>query len=128
MYGCSSRPSSVISIHIMFLLIDYPETLCSFHQAISIHIMFLLIDIRTWRKRPDTAYFNTSHVSINPAPCKSWKKLEYFNTSHVSINHLVDGKVGTLLMISIHLMFLLIKRTKSVVILFCGFQYISCFY
>ena len=78
--------------------------------------MFLLIDIRTWRKRPDTAYFNTSHVSINRLDGITFRfTRNYFNTSHVSINLLSTTWSKHQKRISIHLMFLLIEKDD----LFC---------
>ena len=95
-------------------------------------------------------YFNTSHVSINPA---IRNKVEAgnmnFNTSHVSINQFDVCKGLIIFRISIHLMFLLIPAVTDVpsvdahfntshvsinrlVYVRDGyntlFQYISCFY
>ena len=122
------RLLSVISIHLMFLLIHLqrekrpekqhfntshvsinPWILRNFieNSEISIHLMFLLIYICSGviaRK----INFNTSHVSINREVVTGYKNVEHhFNTSHVSINHMDQ-----------------ISREEEK----RRFQYISCFY
>ena len=99
---------SVISIHLMFLLILAAGAQDHDAGNISIHLMFLLI-ISAPLALLVSCHFNTSHVSINPIPkrdggqkseisihlmflliqkgvCWNTEK-QYFNTSHVSINH-----------------------------------------
>ena len=125
---------ALISIHLMFLLIDYQSSATSlvrnFNTShVSINLMVwatcssLLTDFNTShvsinlalssRRRQIRPYFNTSHVSIN-----LWKYARYFwcrrnfNTSHVSINHKYANRVESG-EISIHLMFLLIDNRRT---------------
>ena len=95
---------------------------------ISIHLMFLLIHgVKT--KDGYEINFNTSHVSINlMAVFAQLDKNTNFNTSHVSINLFGNRFFQPLSVISIHLMFLLIKDSDPIHHIIELFQYISCFY
>ncbi len=99
---------------------------------ISIHLMFLLIAIPVFIQSLKNCDFNTSHVSINPAaPALQPTFHRHFNTSHVSINRFLSfannfytvhfntshvsinlsfsSTAASTASISIHLMFLLIR-------------------
>ena len=93
----------------MFLLISFSVFFPPPGSVISIHLMFLLIAGEE-NGRGGKRNFNTSHVSINQISqkiCLRWKS--YFNTSHVSINLEAAFCYSCGRRISIHLMFLLIK-------------------
>ena len=97
---------TVISIHLMFLLIKPDIAGKELQRHISIHLMFLLI-IHEDNLANLLYNFNTSHVSINlSATILTYNAFTDFNTSHVSINPYPNG-AGT---------------TRTL------FQYISCFY
>ena len=124
-----------ISIHLMFLLIallhhllhhlaDFNTSHVSINldwvsnprwiSAISIHLMFLLIAF-AYIGFLDFYHFNTSHVSINLLRGFFLQGMfPNFNTSHVSINRFFIGLFFAALMISIHLMFLLIKGQNGI--------------
>ena len=71
----------------MFLLIIRRNIGFGSSTVISIHLMFLLIEAKD-AKLMSIDHFNTSHVSINHALYANMKSQEMnFNTSHVSINH-----------------------------------------
>ena len=70
----------------MFLLIIRRNIGFGSSTVISIHLMFLLIEAKD-AKLMSIDHFNTSHVSINHALYANMKSQEMnFNTSHVSIN------------------------------------------
>ena len=94
----------------MFLLIDLCRSCLSAAPRISIHLMFLLI-LHFKRGQTLSAYFNTSHVSINRMRCiAEIADIGNFNTSHVSINPSGVITANIRKCISIHLMFLLIEQ------------------
>ena len=119
-------------------------------SMISIHLMFLLIVSSRLQSSKECNYFNTSHVSINLnqrylytlttfisihlmflliSSIRSFTAFRlHFNTSHVSINHMLKPHWGIVIGISIHLMFLLIGLVVDPSLSIKPFQYISCFY
>ena len=141
--------STVISIHLMFLLIEAKDAkLMSIDHFNTSHVS---INHCGSFQVDDVSNFNTSHVSINLiSSSTSVPSYEDFNTSHVSINPCTVCMEHCRTGISIHLMFLLITilsllhatrwnfNTSHVSINLLGttmratpaavFQYISCFY
>ena len=139
----------VISIHLMLLLIVFWQ---SWHlPGTNFNTSHVSINLLSWSGAYfQYIHFNTSHVSINRLFVASPTSASFnFNTSHVSINPVVQVNHYSGTEISIHLMFLLIKRYTyfpSVLNYFktshvsinrsCHkhshtlpkFQYISCFY
>ena len=119
-----------ISIHLMFLLIAAAAPSDNTATVISIHLMFLLIRYPIRSRWIRNIYFNTSHVSINPAiECTMCHPEVYFNTSHVSINpdqraqHGCSSRYFNTSHVSINH-----RPDRSRDDRRCTFQYISCFY
>ena len=68
----------LISIHLMFLLIQAISDEQLSVISISIHLMFLLIEKSQTAQNAFFAYFNTSHVSINQESEKAAKESQTF--------------------------------------------------
>ena len=73
------------------------------------------------------AYFNTSHVNVNPKSLFLMQRVMlHFNTSHVNVNQKLVNDTEYTSHISIHLMLMLIDN----IAIYCPyrvlFQYISC--
>ena len=132
----SDNTTTVISIHLMFLLIRYPirsrwirniyfntshvsinrvmrgQTVQNYLHFNTSHVSINHGDFKTLSVLDGD--FNTSHVSINQFRLKNERNIKLnFNTSHVSINPKSSTWSAASAIISIHLMFLLILFRTS---------------
>ena len=130
------------------MLITCFYTINIFCRGISIHLMLMLISADFWNMFDHHAYFNTSHVNVNPNKSTDKymrvlisihlmlmliKKIRYtsllehnFNTSHVNVNQSKESFMVLQMLISIHLMLMLISAIDNIFKSIKGFQYISC--
>ena len=99
---------SLISIHLMLMLILAQSCLQPPAEIISIHLMLMLILSCSSVLFP-SSHFNTSHVNVNPATTGAkWKECRISIHLMLMLIPLCRGSVRAAPAISIHLMLMLI--------------------
>ncbi len=123
---CLRQQVSMISIHLMLMLIFFWQLSFFSICEISIHLMLMLIELTLLLALPEP-HFNTSHVNVNLLIFVFLRLLIIdFNTSHVNVNHVRTDTILFSMPISIHLMLMLIWQESILKKGVQEFQYISC--
>ena len=106
----------------MFLLIIFQRIPFRIYSVISIHLMFLLIQTNWWYAQT-FLYFNTSHVSINLRLLPETGILERISIHLMFLLIIQIHLKGVFpLFISIHLMFLLIGVSSNGILMIMHFN------
>ena len=110
---CKCLSKIHISIHLTLMLITKRQSFIIAHTDFNTSH----VNVNRWKAlifHLSKTNFNTSHVNVNPCFLQViLPLLPHFNTSHVNVNHTSLSRSPSIITISIHLMLMLIFKSKT---------------